>query len=196
MTEEKTVNVMDFDILKNSVCPLKETSRLSHDGCAQYMTESDIDVINFDSVKDKYIAALSKQHMPVPEVPKSSDALYIANNDDMYFIEFKSGKVKAHDIWLKIFDSLTIFSDIIKVGASYTRKHVSYIVVYDETKNPLQTSQSRVDIAKYFVERKAKEKFIQFNLERFEVLYFKSVFTVTKSEFEQLIQSLRKPVTL
>jgi hypothetical protein len=184
-------DIKNIEILNNAFCPMKETSLDNHDGNLFYITESMINVINFDSVKDKYIEKLF-----VSETPKSNDALYIHNNGEMYFIEFKSGYMsskKIYDVRLKIFDSLLIFTDIINKGISFTRKNLNYILVYNEIKNPLteaeknnqpQISQSRVNIGKYFTETKAKKKFIRFSLERFEKLYFKNVFTVTQNEFE------------
>jgi hypothetical protein len=85
------------------------------------------------------------------------------------------------------------FTNPIQKGISYTRLHLSYILVYNEAMNPesdkdgaseYQVSPSRVGIAKHFMEKKAKGKFVRFNLKRFEQLYFKSVYTVTESEFE------------
>ena len=82
--------------------------------------------------------------------------------------------------------------DITKKTACFTRENLSYILVYNETKNSsdladetdVQDSASRTVIAKYFIESKAKKKFIRFDLERFEKLYFKEVFTYNRYEFE------------
>lgn len=155
------------------------------------MTESQIEVINFDRVKDDYI-----RDMKLSAVPCSNDALYAENAGDFTFIEFKNGKMnkqKVYNVFYKIYDSLLIFNDIIKEDISYCRKHVSFILVYNEQKNMeikasdtgIQESPSRIAIGKYFNEQKAKKRFIRFNLERFEKLYFKEVYTYTEKEFEE-----------
>jgi hypothetical protein len=183
------IDIKSIDILKNAMCPLKDASKDNHDGTDIYLTESVIPVINFDEVKNAYVKDLKAK-----EVPSSNDALY-ANGQDLFFIEFKSGDVprKVYDIRRKIFESLLIFTDIVNVGISYTRANMSYILVYNEEKNPLsekeqkemQNSQSRVDIGTHFWEKKAKKHYIRFGLERFERLYFKNVYTITQTEFEQ-----------
>ena len=183
------LDIHNIEILRSSVCSLKETSKSDPDGSVFYMTESLLDVVNFDVVKDKYIAALA-----VPEAPKSNDAFYASEAGEMYFIEFKSGVIsreKTFEIRLKIFDSLLILTDIAKVDISDTRQSLSYILVYNETKNPrienekeeLQVSPSRTEIAKH-ISKKGQKEFIRFSLERFQTLYFKNVFTVTEEEFE------------
>ena len=183
------IDVMSIDILSSAMCSLKETSKDNHDGTDYYLTDSMISVINFDKVKNEYVKALM-----VSEVPSSNDALY-ANGEDLYFIEFKAGVVsrKVYSIKRKIFDSLLIFTDIVSVGVSYTRANMNYILVYNEDKNPLSEkeqkemldSKSRVDIGTYFWEGKAKKRFIRFDLERFERLYFKNVYTLTQAQFEK-----------
>jgi len=188
------IDVKTIPILNSSICSLKETSKDDHDGVDRYMTNSVLDVVNFDTVKKQYIEALSTQGLKISESPASNDAFY-ANNGEMYFIEFKAGtmsKRKTYEVRRKIFDSLLILTDIINVGVSCTRQNLSYILVYNEKKNPLtqaerdelQVSPSRTKIAKYFVGTKGQGNFIRFDLQRFEKLYFKNVFTVTQQEFE------------
>ena len=184
------INVDEIQIFNNNKATLKETSKDNHDGVDTFMTTSTLDAVDFDAVKDEYI-----KEMNLVEAPKSNDALFIGRNGEFYFIEFKNGVMKdkkIYDIRLKIFDSLLIFSDIVGEGISFTRKSLSYILVYNEKKNSsngetnsnTQISHSRELIAKYFIESKAKKKYIRFNLERFEKLYFKNVFTYTEEEFE------------
>ena len=185
------IDIKNIPILNDAACSLKETSFNKIN--KYYMTDSIISVINFDSVKDKYIKNLS-----LSETPKSNDALYILNNNEMYFIEFKSGEMSPKEIFdvrLKIFDSLLILTDIIDKNISFTRQHLNYILVYNEEKNPLtekdkdekdklQNMQSKTFIKKHYLEKKGKENYIRFALRRFEKLYFKNVFTVNQNEFE------------
>lgn len=184
------INIDDFEIFKNNLSTLKEASKDNHDGVDSYMTDSTLEVINFDKVKDEYI-----KDMSLNETPKSNDVLYISKDGELTFIEFKNGQMirdKIFNIRLKIFDSLLIFTDIVEKGVNFTRSNMKYILVYNEEKNPsevnkttVRPSSSRNKIAKILIERKGKGKYIRFNLERFENLYFKDVYTYTKEEFEK-----------
>ncbi|WP_416487870.1 hypothetical protein [Brachyspira hyodysenteriae] len=80
-------------ILKDNMYKLKETSEDdSIDNNIQYMTESTIEVIDFDKVATDY-----KEISGINNIPKSNDALYISN-DCYYFIEFKNGRLKKNII--------------------------------------------------------------------------------------------------
>ncbi|MCL2201742.1 MAG: hypothetical protein FWB75_07230 [Oscillospiraceae bacterium] len=185
------IQIDNHEILKSSVSTLRETSVNNHDGTNIYLTESTISVVNFDSVKDQYVRNLSE---PIPESPKSNDALFVDNNGEMFFIEFKAGRVehnKIHQIRLKLFDSLLMLTDIIDKTVTYTRKHLNYILVYDENLNPIsangsafQDSPSRALISSYFYHNRGKQEYIRFNLGRFQNLYVKQVFTLSIDDFE------------
>jgi len=163
------IDIKNIPILNDAACPLKETSFSKIN--KYYMTDSIITVINFDSVKDKYIKNLS-----LSETPKSNDALYIHNNSEMYFIEFKSGDVagEIYNVRLKIFDSLLILTDIINKGISFTRQNLTYILVYNEEKN------SKTAIKKHYVESKGKENYIKFSLRRF------TTFSISSRKFSSV----------
>ena len=203
-------DIKDIEILKNSECTLKETSKDDHDlKNIEYMTFSEKIVINFDKVKEKYVESLSN-NLSLSETPSSSDALYIADDEEMYFIEFKNGMMSKKDIFevrLKIFDSLLTLTDIINKNVSFTRQNLSYILVYNETKNQLTEeifaeehkkekftekeidelwlSHLRYRFAMRLGRRSEKEyNFIRFSLRRFKNLYFKNVFTLNQKEFE------------
>jgi len=168
------IDVKNVGILDSSICSLKETSKDNHDGTDCYMTNSMLPVVNFDMVKEKYV-----QGLKISEFPASNDALYVSNDGELYFIEFKAGAMakKIYEVRRKIFDSLLILTDIINVGASYTRQHLNYILVYNEVKNQitetekeeLQVSPSRVKIGEILGD-KGQEGFVRFNLKRFKGL--------------------------
>jgi hypothetical protein len=181
-------NVRAVNILHKNIRPLKETSKYRYEDSDYYMTDSMIDVVNFDLVKNEYV-----KDMSLSELPESNDAFYVDDTEEMCFIEFKGGRLnkeKIYGIRLKIFDSLLILKDIININISHTRTNLNYILVYNENKNPLssdednviQVSKSRVAIGDYLM-KKGRLKLIRFNLERFEKLYFKNVFTITEEEF-------------
>ncbi|RHA17253.1 hypothetical protein DW944_10000 [Eubacterium ventriosum] len=182
------------------ITTLKETSvdktkKTDEDG--RYMTMSTIQAINFDDVKDFYVKDLA-----VPLVPKSNDALVVVSDSEAYFVEFKNGEIdisKNYQIKIKIYDSLLLLLDLIEKNISFSRENLHYILVYNEDikhtssqfdkneaeKVKKQFSPHRDKIVKR-VNNLAAKKYIQFGLEKFERLYFKSVSTYTKKQFEQL----------
>ena len=84
----------DIEIFTNNKTTLKETSKDNHDGNDIYMTESTLNVVNFDEVKLEYVRGLG-----VPETPASIDALFLDNFGEYYFIEFKNGYIDRKKIF-------------------------------------------------------------------------------------------------
>ena len=128
------INFNDYPILKDNMSTLKETSIDKHEqNKVTYMTDSDRDAVNFDNVKEAYI-----ENLGVHEVPKSNDALFLNNRDDLVFVEFKNGfmdNAKKYAVRKKIYDSIIILTDILDKGVSHLRDHMEYILVYNESVN-------------------------------------------------------------
>lgn len=79
-----------------------------------------------------------------------------------------------------------MFTDIIGENISYCRENVNFILVYNESKNSDELQGSaKASIGKYFA-AKAKKKYVRFDLERFERIYFHEVFTYTEKEFQEM----------
>lgn len=194
----------DLDIFKENISSFKETSRDSDGDMPGYMTNSEIQVINFDKVKESYI-----REMNLSNIPCSNDALYIGKDRGIVFVEFKNGVLKKSDIfnvYNKIYDSLLIFNDIVGENITFCRQNLSFILVYNERKNTCETNDtgrqasSKAIISKY-IHNKAKKKFVRFGLDRFEKIYFKEVYTYTQNEFEEIFlaeisNDMNKPVYL
>jgi len=173
-------SICGIQIFDNNKATLKETSKFYHDGSEMFMTDSMLMVINFDSVKYEYI-----KYLGLSEPPKSNDALFLDESGNYYFIEFKNGfigEAKVFEINRKILDSLLIFTDIIGKGISFTRESMNYILVYNKDKN--QDAPLNIDFKTHQIEKNAKRKLIRFGLGRFEKLFFKEVFTLSKEAFE------------
>lgn len=192
------INIDDYEIFSGNLTTLKEASKDGHDGINEFfMTESLLEVVNFDIVKNKYII-----NMGLKENPKSNDALFVKKDGNSVFIEFKNGYIdgkKKYDIKKKIYDSLLIFTDIISKGISYTREHMDYILVYNEQKNMdndeepksrVQISKHRDDIAKRFAVL-GRTNHIKYGLEAFKKYCFSNVYTYTEDEFNSALNSLR-----
>ena len=194
------INTSDYELLNIKKISLRDASfDPSND---EYMTNSDIEVINFDTVKTLYTNKLNLSE----EVAKSFDALLLEPQQPI-FIEFKNGKMKneKNAVKNKIRDSLLMFCDITKTDISFTRENMDFILVYNEEKNPLpnqlkqETTKpnvsemtNRVKIGEFFAS-KASVEFILFDLERFQKLYFRKVKTLTQSQFEEYIKTYIKP---
>lgn len=183
----------NIPIFKNNITTFKETSFDKGGIKPGYMTNSEIQVINFDKVKDCYI-----KDMFLSNSPCSNDALYIGKNK-IFFVEFKNGaleknKSRVYNIYNKIYDSLLIFNDIVHQNISFCRDNLYFILVYNESKNRYeeyetkQEDSSKAMISK-LIHSKAKKKYVRFGLDKFEKIYFKEVFTYTESEFENIFLS-------
>ena len=187
---------MDLKIYNTST--LKQTSK--DDNNEEYMTESTIKVINFDSVGgDKY----SKNNRLNIQL-KTNDVLFLHNNKKYTFIEFKNGKLldktnkidikKLKDIELKILNSLFVLGDIEEKSLSSLKEITDYILVYNEEKNTPNERNSISEIGNYFINqgnissektKTEKEEIICFGLEKFKGYCFKNVHTYSKEEFEE-----------
>lgn len=176
----------NIEIFKNNLSTFKETSYDKDGKIPGYMTDSEIQVVNFDNVKGNYIKGMNLSNTPC-----SNDALYIGKDKKIYFVEFKNGKMMnpvVYNVHYKIYDSLLMFNDIVNENISFCRQNMYFILVYNEERNSFggkkQEDSSKAIISK-FVHKKAHKKFVRFGLERFEKMYFKEVFTYTESEFEE-----------
>ena len=177
---------------------LKQTSK--DDNNEEYMTESQIKVIDFDSVGgDKYT-----RNNNLSIQLKTNDVLFLHNNKKYTFIEFKNGKLldktnkidikKLKDIELKILNSLFVLGDIEEKSLSSLKEITDYVLVYNEEKNTPNERNSISEIGNYFINqgnissektKTEKEEIICFGLEKFKGYCFKNVHTYSKEEFEE-----------
>ena len=192
--EMECKELYNIPIFKKNMSTFKETSYDKDGEKPGYMTDSQIQVINFDKVKDGYI-----KNLALSNTPCSNDALYFGKDNKIFFVEFKNGVLderprRNFNICKKIYDSLLIFNDIVNKNISFCRENLYFILVYNENKNKReackteQEESSKAIISKK-IHKKAKKKFVRFGLDRFEKLYFKEVFTYTESEFEDAFLS-------
>lgn len=178
--------IEEYEILNSNITSLKETSK--DDANNQYMTESLIDVIDFDKVKNRYLGII-KFNKSV--TPCSNDALYkYPDNENWAFIEFKNGQnIKNYNLYQKIYDSTIIFTDIIQKTVAYTRTNVDYILVYNappiEPTLKIKKSSSFDAISEKFLGFAGRE-IIKFNLDSFEGYIYRRVHTYTIEQFEEM----------
>ena len=195
----KLINIDDYEILKNNKSTLKETSKdMSNKDKTLYMTESLKSVVNFDDVKSAYV-----KNLCISEIPKSNDALFINDRNNLVFVEFKNGFMgkpeKKFAVRKKIYDSIIILTDILNVGISRLRDNMEYILVYNEEDNRnendvmekksiIQSSKSFDSIAKKFSSY-AKKEYVCFGVKIFENYCFHKVHTYTEAEFENYLKT-------
>lgn len=187
------INLDQYDLFAENKTTLKQASMddsAGEDGI-QYMTESQMEVVDFDMVKRRY----ANRQGCSEECAASVDALF-SMGDHITFAEFKNGKVNNRNVKDKIRDSLLIFSDITKKTASYTREHADLVLVYNQEKNPgskrikedeLPVSPSRVTIGNW-VCAKAGRELVLFDIGKYAPIYFRAVHTYTVEQFEEYLR--------
>ena len=110
---------------------ISEVSKSDKEG----FIDSDIEIINFDKVKENYYT-----NKKLKEAPSSNDGLYISKDKKMIFIEFKNAKaevIKEYDLGKKNYNSVCILSDILDKSIRELRKKTKYILVYSSEKNSI-----------------------------------------------------------
>lgn len=175
------INLDEYNLFNDSKATLKETSADTRDNATtEYMVYSEMEVINFDVVKTKYMNSLSASE----ECAKSCDALAQINND-IIFIEFKNGsmKTKKKNVRDKIRDSLLIFGDITGKTLSYTRKNLVFVLVYNPEQNPPEKPSLNRIIDN--INQRAATETIRFELGKLKGVYFRDIHTYTPEEFER-----------
>lgn len=90
----------------------------------EYMTESEISVINFDEAKTCYMRRFTP-----PEDMKSVDAVACGENGEIYMIEFKNGNCSGDDIRMKIKDSVLILCDLCGKRLEDARNEIVFVLV-------------------------------------------------------------------
>jgi len=188
------IKICEHEIFVKNMSTLQETSKDAHNG--EYMTTSQIKVINFDNVKDEYYKKLD-----IKDTPMSIDALYIREDEKIIFIEFKNGYInqtEQFNLKRKIYDSVLIFSGIVGMNLQTMRNKVDYVLVINENKN----REEKEKMASYvqpsgtynkgvnYVGKRANKKYSPYGLsKRFENFCFKNVDVFNKNDFEKYIDN-------
>lgn len=145
----------------------------------KYMTDSQLEVVNFDRFKGWYLSNLHKTGYPTGYDLKSVDALYIPNADVLIFIEFKSGNVNESDIRKKVSDSVIIYLDYKDEKLSNFRKNSKFILVVSE--------DSREHLASIFDNKGGanKKQNTKSDYRNFKGFYFSDVKIISPSTLEK-----------
>ena len=155
---------------------LKKTSK---DDNNKYMTNSNLQVIDFDCLKDKYTGKIEFKGLGV----KSNDALFIQDRNYV-FIEFKNGEtknIKEFELHKKIYDSVFIFCDIFDKTLKDTRKELDYILVANFSN---KERNDKILLNNLLKSINIEERLIM-GLRNFKGYCFRNVHTYSKEEFEE-----------
>ena len=194
-------NLNDHPLFASHRTMLKKASYYNRAGVKGYMTDSSLDVVAFDRIKNNYC-----KEYELSKLPKSNDALFEDDKGNYVFVEFKNGfigKKIVFELQKKIYDSVFIFSGVTSLGIPALRESLNYILVYNDKancgnedkvlqekyKNTVSSSPSFDRIAKTTA-KWAKREYVCFGLSFFKGFCFKEVHTYTQSEFERYLESI------
>ncbi len=167
--------VLNYDIFKSNYKTLKDISIDKANN--EYLVNAQIQAVDFDKIKDDYHKKIGINS----GCTKSADALMI-NCDEILMIEFKNGELK--DFWAikeKMLHSLIMFCDITDKTTKFTRKNMTFILVYNEEKN-----KSKYEIRTKYGD-KIKKPLVRFGLNKFPQSFYKEIRTMTTEQFEEFI---------
>jgi hypothetical protein len=172
------MNKTKFNIPLNGLYTTLERTSLDTEN-NEYMTHSQMEVIHFDLLKKRY---LKSNNVSDNSYLSSCDALY-TYNDEIYFIEFKNGKLiensnALRDIRKKISESLLTLLALNEKDIPFCKNHVHFILVYNAKKNGIEETEELItDLA--------KSESVYFGLEGYQRLWFKSVHTYSETMFNE-----------
>lgn len=172
---QKVLNNLNHRLHRN-ICSLQESSVESNS--VNYMSTSSMTVIDFDKIKNPYCAQKSLDHLIY-----SNDALYVSANEEWYWIEFKYGKVQKDNVYRKIYDSLIMSIELgIIPDLEFSRKNITYILVYNIDRYPMNFEESREEIYDHLCEL-AQDDQALFDISHFKKYLFKNTHTYHIREF-------------
>lgn len=169
--------------IKSHICTLKKASKDTTNNL--YMCESNITVIDFDKMPNEYSRGKGWN-----AVPSSNDALYV-DEKKWYFIEFKNGGIKKNDIYKKAYDSVIMLLDWkIFSNIEFVRKNVEYILVYNKSKQELDS----LALSHHYdyLERLSQEEEQLFDVDKLQGFLFLATHTYTKELFQKKFIALKE----
>lgn len=170
----------------------------------EYMVSFQTEVVDFDKIAQAFIKQKSFSDNKGDTLSvKSNDALFVAKNNVLIFVEFKNGhleKDNVREIHTKVYDSILLLMHTLNITLSDFQNNVEYILVYNHEKNLKnetkdknlkrkneQYSENIAPSYKMFESQLsglAKMEIICFDLTKFKC-WLKDVHTYTVKEFEQ-----------
>lgn len=144
------------------------------------MCESNLTVIDFDKIPNEY-----GKRKKISS-PKSNDALYIDDNNNWYFIEFKNGQIEKGEIYRKIYDSLIMLIEMnIAPNFDFFRSHAQYILVYNSKKSANAPLSEARNFIYNNITNLAQQETKLFEVEKFEKYLFYETHTYAQELFQE-----------
>ena len=158
----------------------------------EYMTESTIDVVDFDKIPQKF-----SKGKGWAGVPKSVDALYI-DLPSWTFIEFKNGSVDKCDIHRKIYDSILMLLELnIMPDMNFVRQNVKYILVCKEDPSVAVQKSPHQEKFKAYMEDRSQSEVVRFELKKLRDYLLAEVHTYSPDEFEaKFVSQYTTPISM
>ncbi len=178
-------NILEDEYFAYYISSLKDTSY--NKNAKIYLTDSELQVIDFDKVKDNF--ASDKKISS----PNSVDAVYYSNGI-LYFIEFKDtvmDRTVVYNVHKKIYDSIIILSSKLNIPVNEIVEKSIYIVVFSSEKNKDITSKTYIENPNEYydisnaVGKECNQYTILFKLEQYKNYLFKDVYTVNEKTFNK-----------
>lgn len=174
-------------IFEDNLRSLKQISIDNHDKeNPSFMTESEFVCVDFDSVKDDY-----REKLGTIVNPKSIDALIFGEKVNT-MVEFKNGVVDKRLIQTiieKMLNSVIMYVDITGESVKSVRENMDFILVYNYEKNPFNIKKYRQnyyrDMFVRSLSKKARERYTQFGLFKYEGYIFRAIYTYSKRDFKE-----------
>ena len=154
---------------------------------SEYMTNLEIQAVNFDKVKTEYLKELGYSE----EKCKSVDAVLETGDETIatkvVLVEFKNGDIQKNEIGQKARDSLLLLCDIMDTGIKETRELFTFVLVYNQDAVHFDSQTCKI-IA---MANRAGRPCPKYDLDKMEGVYFKRVLLIEKREFKKWMERQR-----
>lgn len=156
----------------------------SMDDFGNSVIESTQEVYHFDKITEQ---VANRYRASKPQ--RSCDALYVKDDDNIYFLEFKnvrSSHVPAKSLRLKAYDSIMTLMVAFDPSLSLEdiKKKVTFVFVYNNAAGKEQVSQSNAmeQMKNKLFELSNKPRTILFGLEIYENVFYKEIYTIDRTD--------------
>ena len=172
----------DLSRFQNTIKELSKDDSKKNEGIIHYMSDDMRMAIDFDKVKEEYLA----QNCLSVHYAKSVDALLQDENEEIFFVEFKNGEFEPLEIRQKAIDSVMICGDIIDKTLSFFRNESRFLlVVSDDKMDNLNPQQKKA----LHLAWKSEHDIVFWGLKMLRGYCFNKVSAKSKTQFEKWLSS-------
>jgi hypothetical protein len=172
----------DYNVFKNNKKTLQHTSRDTSKTPVQFMTLDTRKVVDFDCVKTDIF---SNDFGEKDSIARSADALF-STEQGIYIVEFKNGSFTNLEISEKANNSIMLFNYVTSKQIDYTRKNISFVLVYNKDVKTLSWEDS---IALHRAVC-AKTGFKGFGTDKLKGFSYKDVYMIEKKDIDSFLRTI------